>query len=391
MSNVRKYFLYATTLCVLLAGFVTPAMADDDDDRRNSSERRKLKKDEVLIRYVQSPSMGLPAGLDAIAFIPFSQAVEDAENIYSPREKRWGDEIIAAIAQRMQQTSNQFKIPLKLIERESVAAIMKEKDLADAGLAQENKALQLGKLAQAQAICYGRVAINIRTVEGVDKTLHFVPAGRGVRVQSTPARRLRRTISVAATVKLVATATGKSIFTYNNRLAETNDLKPRLLMGEDVQEIEFQPEEEVIERLLTQIVDEFVGQLLPHQVQVVAKMSKVKSKLAKTALKFFQSGDYETAMKLFPEAVEIKPDDHGAWYNLGLLYELTDNLEPALKAYERAGRIKDEDHYFDAVQRVRSRIEASRATQVDKNKVTQAAVEPQNEEGDEIEVELLSE
>ena len=121
--------------------------------------------------------MGLPARLDAIAFIPFSQAVEDAENIYSPREKRWGDEIIAAIAQRMQQTSNQFKIPLKLIERESVAAIMKEKDLADAGLAQENKARNSVNSAQAQAICYGRVAINIRTVEGVDKTLHFVPAG----------------------------------------------------------------------------------------------------------------------------------------------------------------------------------------------------------------------
>ena len=109
----------------------------------------------------------------------------------------------------------------------------------------------------------------------------------------------------------MATATGKSIFTYNNRLAETNDLKPRLLMGEDVQEIEFQPEEEVIERLLTQIVDEFVGQLLPHQVQVVAKMSKVKSKLAKTALKFFQSGDYETAMKLFPKRWKSNPTTMG--------------------------------------------------------------------------------
>lgn len=361
MSDIRKYFLYVMMAVVMLSGVVGPAMADDDDDDddvRQTSGRVKLKKDEILISYVAAPTMGLPKGLDAIAFIPFSQAVEDKENIYSPREKRWGDEIIAAIAQRMQQTSNQFKIPLKLIERESVVAIMKEKDLADAGLAEEGKAIQLGKLARAQAICYGRVAINIRTVEGQGKTLHFAPTEDGIRIQPETARRLRRTVSIAATIKLVATGTGRNILVYNNRLAETKELKPRIVMGEDVQEIEFQPEEEVIERLITRIVDEFVGQLLPHEVHTIVKVAGVKSKLAKSAVKFLKAGDYEHSVQLFREAVEVKPDDHGAWYNLGLSYEAVGDLPSALKAYERAMRIKDVGYYFDAIQRVKPRASA---------------------------------
>jgi tetratricopeptide (TPR) repeat protein len=343
MSDVRKYFVYGLVAIVMSSGLVGLVMADDDDDDRSSSGRIKLKKDEVMISYVQSPTQGLPPGLDAIAFIPFSQAVEDKEKIYSPGEKRWGDEVIAAIAQKMQQNANQFKIPLKLVERESLAAIMKEKDLADAGLAQEDKALQLGKLAKVQAICYGRVAISIRTVEGQAKTLQFAPSpdGHGMTIDSAPARRLKRTIAVSATVKLVAVATGKSILVYNNRLTETKDLKPHLLMGSDAQEIEFQPEEEIINQLVSQIVDEFVGQLVPNEIHFVAKMGKPKSKLAKSAAKFIKAGDFAKALELSREAVEIKPDDHGAWYNLGLSYEATGDLVKALDAYGRASRIKD--------------------------------------------------
>jgi hypothetical protein len=293
--------------------------------------------------------------LTSIAFIPFTQAVADKEGIYTPKEKKWGDEIIAAIAQKIQESSREFELPLKVVERESVAAIMKEKDLIDAGLAEENKAVQLGKLAKAQAICYGRVVIDIRTVEGQSKTLKFYPGRRSMNVHSEPVKRIKRTISVSATVKLVETATGKSIITFNRRSSQTADLKPGMLMGEDAQEINLRPEEDVIERLITTIVDEFVGQIVPYEVRYEVKIVKPKGKLAKGALKYLRIGEYEKAENLFREGLEVKPDDHGAWYDLGLIYEIKGNLKEAQKCFMRAYNGKEEDVYYRAVKRVREK------------------------------------
>jgi tetratricopeptide (TPR) repeat protein len=392
MSGLKKHMLTVLAILFLVAA-VNPVLADDDDDDKG---KKKNRKDYISFSFVEQPVVGLPQGLTAIAFIPFSQAVDDKEGIFSAREKKWGDEITAAIAQRMQEVSRQFKIPLSLADREAVAAIMKEKDLADAGITQENKALQLGKLAKAQAICFGRMTIDVRKEEGVTKTLrptfsqsevvtfHRNPyrPHRGyvtrqpvsqMGLQAEPVRQIRRTITLSATVKLVSTATGKSIVTFNRRTMEVAERKPGFFMGEDAQEIQLRPEDETIERLFNQLVDEFIGQLLPHEVHVEVKIAKPKAKLAKTALKFLQTGDLEKATDLFEESLRTKPDDHAAMYDLGVAYECSGQPQKALKNYECAFRIKDNNLYFDAAQRLRQKLSAGQPEQNNKSRPPQSA------------------
>ncbi len=353
MLGVNKA-ITAYLAMIFLAICVVPALADDDDDKKS----KKNRKDMVEIVFVEGPTVGLPEGLDGIAFIPFSQAVEDKEGLYSAREKRWGNEIISAIAERMQQSAMRFNIPLKIIDRQSVAVLLKEKDLADAGLAEESKALQVGKLAKAQAICYGLVSIDIRTVEGQSKTLRFFPSPHRINIQQQPVRQLRRTVTLSANIKLVATATGKVILPYTRRLTETSEMKPSIIMGEDAQEIQMRPEGEVIERLISQVVDEFVGQLMPHEVHIEVKVAKVKSKPAKAGLKLAQANEWDKAIELFREGLQEKPKDHGAWYDLGLAYEITGRFDKALESYERAYSIKDQQYYLEGVQRVKPRAMA---------------------------------
>ncbi len=377
MLGLRRSLPLVLAVAFAVIG-VHPLFADDDDDKKD----KKRRKDMMELAYVEKALVGLPPGLKAIAFIPFSQAIQDKEGVFSAREKKMGDEITAAIAQRMQEVSRQFNIPLNIVDRESVAAIMKEKDLADAGLTQEDKALQLGKLANAQAICYGRMSIDVHKEEGVSKTFRPVfSTGERVTVhrdpyrphrrvitreptinggiQSEPVRQIRRTITVSATVKLVSIATGKSIVTFNRRLMETAERKPSLFMGEDAQEIQLRPEDETIERLFNAMVDEFVAQLLPHEVRFEVKVAGPKAKLAKTAAKFLQAGNYDKAIELFRESLESKPDDHAAHYDLGIAYEISGQPKKALECYERAYSLKDQDIYLEAVQRIRPRIQAA--------------------------------
>ncbi len=313
----------------------------------------KRSKAFVEVTYTEKPVVGLPEGLHTIAFIPFTQAIEDEAGIYTAREKKWGDVIVSSIAEKMQYYARKYDIPIKIIEREAVATIMKEKDLADAGLAEENKALQLGKLSKAQAICFGKVVIDIQTVSGKAKTVRFKRTGSGVVPATEYKKRIKRTITVAATVKLVATATDKSILTFNKRYSNTIDLKPSAVLGSDASAADLSPEDDVIMTLITRIVDDFVAQLMPHEVHMRIPLAKVKSKPAKTAVKLAKVGDYEEAISLFKDAIEIKPNDHGAVYDLGVMYEVTHRPELALKYYKRAYSIKDKDLYLEGILRVK--------------------------------------
>ena len=152
---------------------------------------------------------------------------------------------------------------------------------------------------------------------------------------------------------MVATATDKSILTFNKRYSNTIDLKPSAVLGSDASAADLSPEDDVIMTLITRIVDDFVAQLMPHEVHMRIPLAKVKSKPAKTAVKLAKVGDYEEAISLFKDAIEIKPNDHGAIYDLGVMYEVTDKPELALKYYKRAYSIKDKDLYLEGILRVK--------------------------------------
>jgi len=324
----------------------------------------KRSKHVVQVRYVQPPKVGMPEGLEAIAFIPFSQAIEDKDNLYSAKEKKWGDHVVSAVASRMEEYSREFNIPLRIVDRDAVAAIMKEKDLADAGLAEENKALQLGKLAQAQAICYGKVAINIRTVRGSAKTIKLRRSGYGLTPYTETKESLQRTITVASSMKLVAVATGRSLLTFTKTRSQTVKRKPGLFMGEDASEDQLQPEDQAIRDLLEEMVEEFVAQLMPHKVVADVRLAKAKNKNAESATRLIMTGEYDEAISLLKESLDAESDDHGAWYNLGVAYELAGKPDQALKCYSTAYRISDKDLYLTAHTRLKKMVKSTKQAKV---------------------------
>jgi len=59
---------------------------------------------------------------------------------------------------------------------------------------------------------------------------------------------------------------------------------------------------------------------------------------------FYYSDEYEKALSIYESAINIKPDDHLAWYSKGVtLYDLGRHDE-AIKAYDKAIELKTDDH-----------------------------------------------
>ena len=55
------------------------------------------------------------------------------------------------------------------------------------------------------------------------------------------------------------------------------------------------------------------------------------------------SGRHEQAIRAYQEAIRLKPDDSGAWYNLGNTYNDSGQHEQAIRAYQEAIRLKPDD------------------------------------------------
>lgn len=312
----------------------------------------KRSKAAVQLTYTEQPRHDLPDSLSSIAFIPFDQAVEDAEKLYNVRERKWQDHVIAALAAGIEQSARQNNRHIDIVDRESVAAIMKEKDLADAGLAEPNKALELGKLAQAQAICYGRVAIDIDTVRGKEKTISFRKSGDRVVPVTEYKDRIKRTIQVAMSVKIVAVANGKSIVTFADTASHTVDHKPGAFFGSDAQEADLEPEDEAIANLINSLVERFLGTIMPRQVTFRVRLAEVEYEAAEAVPRLIEMGETGQAIALLKEALAEYPDDDGAWFNLGVAYELQSDLKEAAAAYKQAYALEDDDDYLASYRRV---------------------------------------
>ena len=72
----------------------------------------------------------------------------------------------------------------------------------------------------------------------------------------------------------------------------------------------------------------------------------------KLGRKQLAAGDTGNAIENFKLAIDSRPDDHAAHYNLGVAYESLNRKDQALKCYQRAYQIEPERMYQNAILRV---------------------------------------
>lgn len=306
----------------------------------------------IDVHYSRPAQEQIPEQVQVIAVSPFGGPTAE--------DRAWGEVASDKLAARLAEENRRYN-RYTLIDQKHIKDMLDQADLNLALSGTSEAANQVGRRLNAQAIVYGTVQANCETRE--EQRTVIDPLGRGTRTVTEP----RRTCVVNATFSLNDINTSRTLFTYHpaNLRYDSNDEKDGGFGGMASGALGFgggsslPSEAEIIDRLLTQAVNEFIARISPHDATYTIPLEKGKSDMVERGNKLAVVGDYQEALGLYLEALSAKPDDDGAAFNAGAMYEAMGQLQQAAEYYERAFRLKDKEKYLEARQRVRAELQTA--------------------------------
>ncbi len=218
-------------------------------------------------------------------------------------------------------SSNRFTV----LDRQHMAAVMRELHLSSTDLADPNSAAQLGKVVTAGALIFGDVQSGYREMpdesrykdeKGVHHTWYSIKGETYVR----------------ATFRIVDVSTGRLIVarTYEERRDDTNRALDRRPQPVDRMALESGARRAVVERFMKAIV--------PHQEYMLASFQKDSDiPQLEGGIGWAERGDWKKAQATFNDAAEASEKNVNlksgqvakCYWNLGLSYEYAGDYEKA--------------------------------------------------------------
>ncbi len=266
-------------------------------------------------------------------------------------DRKFGDVAADELASSLDAYNKKYD-RYELIDRKRLQAILDERDWQLA-IADTASAAQVGKIADVEAMIYGSVSVSSRDVRasrmGFDigrrkpKTVYYTRRYCMASVNFT--------MDDIRTSKTLATVTLTREYDSDKDEGDNGGgIGKALGFGGDGPP----PTDQILTRLIYECVGQFVGKISPHTETVTEKMETGKSKIVRTGNKLARAGDYDEALVCYTRAMESHPDDDGAAFNAGLIYEAMGKLEEAAEYYTRAFDLNDKEKYIFARKRVRA-------------------------------------
>ncbi len=110
------------------------------------------------------------------------------------------------------------------------------------------------------------------------------------------------------------------------------------------------------ERLLRRSAEQFAAWITPRVVRQDVTLATGPSEALRRGNGLARAGEYTEAAECYRQALDERPGDHGAMYNLGLMHEARRQFAEALSWYDRALADHVDDQYVKARRRVRSLV-----------------------------------
>jgi tetratricopeptide (TPR) repeat protein len=295
----------------------------------------------LLLAATYPAEVTLPPEIKTIAVTPFVGQTPDS--------KVGAEMACGLLATRLNATlgaSGQYRI----IERGSLQDIMKELDLADAGITDAATAAKAGKILNADAIIIGSVQISgSETVETKTETTYDK---RGFPTTNT-VQKLRRTGLASMTSKMVRPETSEIFVSKTSSHSYDSNLRGGLsAFINDNSDI---PAPEAIARLLLEeCVTDFYNMISPHEDFFEVELVGGKSDFTKSGIELVKGGMYQEAASQFEEAVKFKADDHASVYDLGVMQMILGDLPKAKENIDKALRMKPDKKYIRVSQQLKA-------------------------------------
>ncbi|HOA75588.1 MAG TPA: hypothetical protein PL151_19125 [Phycisphaerae bacterium] len=158
-----RYGLLAASIACLF-GCVGPAIAKETQT--------------VTVSYVVGPPRPLPEGLRAVAVINSGVSTQGIQQ--DEREAKWSVMAADMIEAMLQAGSTMTSQPIMVAKRSETQAVLREHDLALAGMVAGDQAAQAGKLLAVQGLITSRIVVHIEEQRGTKSTLDWMSIMGGV-------------------------------------------------------------------------------------------------------------------------------------------------------------------------------------------------------------------
>ena len=315
---------------VIAAGFGLAFVAGCDD-----------KKGVIPIRYKRPAEVEIPASIRKLAVAEF----ESSGNYGEAAGTMAADEISALF----DEYNHKYK-RFEVYDRSYVRKILEEKQL-QMMLSDPASVVKAGRFAGVDAMVVGRVTASGEDSEVSESYLDI--STRKIQERMLTVRKVR----VSVSMKLVSVKTGREYVTRGaSEEYDSSDRKkggaggPELLGGgqpklKDVQE--------AVKELLRECMRKLHGVISPHDVSVDVKLQPGRSEAVKSGTILADERNYKDALTYYLQAIKSVPDDHGAMFNAGVMYEVMGDLPNAEQMYGRAFGVHADKKYLVARSRVR--------------------------------------
>lgn len=307
----------------------------------------------VRYSYVVEPNKGLPPGMKTVYIEP--------AQIGPNTDPKWSDLCATKMRSLIQESVDDFGTQLAVTDRRDTDVTFSEADLAAAGMS-DRRGGSPGQLMAADGAVKMNINVKEELEEKKDRTLditglaggggHGWGAG-GVQGETREVSGYKRTLTVQTEFKLLDTANNR-VWALKSRTQigteETRQASP--LFGSSRGVGDLSPADQIISALVDQAAREFVSELVPCRIDVVANVQSSSSKECAEGVRMLRGGMYNEAIAMFDQAIMKDAKDHRAAFGAGVAAEASGQYDRAMGYYQRACVGSNNPVYQDSKARV---------------------------------------
>ncbi|MFB3892855.1 MAG: tetratricopeptide repeat protein [Phycisphaerae bacterium] len=283
-------------------------------------------KDTPIVLQYDRPALEekqIPAHIRKIAIADFTSP---------PREQEYGRLVAETLSSQLDKCNQKFN-RFALVDRRNLKRILEERGMQMA-MSDSGQAVNAGKILNADAIIFGNVAISSEDIRGTK----MVPSYSGRSITMKPVPTVKRVVTATVTFTMDDVNNGRMIITrtikpepYDSEKEDKSALKALGMSSAERKAVG-----DAAGVLIDRAVREFVALITPHVVDVNVVLSKGKSAKVANGNALAEAKEYADALNVYQAAFAEKPDDYGAAFNAGVMYEAMGKMKEAEEWYTKA-------------------------------------------------------
>ena len=271
---------------------------------------------------------------------------------------------------RMQQEVSRQGLSLRVVDRETFNAQLRERDIAMSDLVSPEGVVKLPGMAPVDALLVVKAMANTSLERVPQETFSVGDISRAISsegryVDTSQRMSVQRTITVSSSFRMTNAASGLVHDSYTAPGSKIDKAKPGFIAGNNMAEADLPPGGEVVQGLLDKQVEQFVGRLIGAETKGAPMTIRPSSNPSSVeGVRLLNSQSYPEAFSAFQRALVADPNDHQSAFGAGVACEMMGRYDEALAHYQNAQRLKGDSKYAEGVVRVRGKTQAGRAEPV---------------------------